>query len=97
EMPGCSLCMGNQAQVREGATVMSPSTRNFPNSLGRGSNVYLGSAELAAICSRLGRIPTREEYLADIGVIDQNGAEIYRYMNFDQIEEYREVAESVSA
>ena len=97
EMPGCSLCMGNQAQVREGATVMSTSTRNFPNRLGRGANVYLGSAELAAICSRLGRIPTREEYLADIGVIDQNGAEIYRYMNFDQIEEYREVAESVSA
>ncbi|MFA5590966.1 MAG: bifunctional aconitate hydratase 2/2-methylisocitrate dehydratase [Lysobacteraceae bacterium] len=97
EMPGCSLCMGNQAQVREGATVMSTSTRNFPNRLGRGANVYLGSAELAAICSRLGRIPTREEYLADIGVIDQNGAEIYRYMNFDQIEEYREVAEGVSA
>jgi aconitate hydratase 2/2-methylisocitrate dehydratase len=59
EMPGCSLCMGNQAQVREGATVMSTSTRNFPNRLGRNTNVYLGSAELAAICSRLGRIPTR--------------------------------------
>ncbi|NLB59008.1 MAG: bifunctional aconitate hydratase 2/2-methylisocitrate dehydratase, partial [Gammaproteobacteria bacterium] len=92
EMPGCSLCMGNQAQVREGATVMSTSTRNFPNRLGRNSNVYLGSAELAAICSRLGRIPTREEYLADIGVIDEHGAEIYRYMNFDQIEEYQEKA-----
>ena len=97
EMPGCSLCMGNQAQVREGATVMSTSTRNFPNRLGRGANVYLGSAELAAICSRLGRIPTREEYLADIGVIDQHGAEIYRYMNFDQIEEYREEAEAATA
>ncbi|NLA66953.1 MAG: bifunctional aconitate hydratase 2/2-methylisocitrate dehydratase [Gammaproteobacteria bacterium] len=97
EMPGCSLCMGNQAQVREGATVMSTSTRNFPNRLGRGANVYLGSAELAAICSRLGRIPTREEYLADVGVINDKGEEIYRYMNFDQIEEYREVAESVSA
>ena len=63
EMPGCSLCMGNQAQVREGATVMSTSTRNFPNRLGKNSFVYLGSAELAAVCSRLGRIPTIEEYL----------------------------------
>src|SRR5690554_2260949 len=97
EMPGCSLCMGNQAQVREGATVMSTSTRNFPNRLGRNSNVYLGSAELAAICSRLGKIPSREEYMADIGVINEKGAEIYRYMNFDQIEEYRKTAESVAA
>ncbi|MFC5569130.1 bifunctional aconitate hydratase 2/2-methylisocitrate dehydratase [Lysobacter yangpyeongensis] len=97
EMPGCSLCMGNQAQAREGATVFSTSTRNFPNRLGRNTNVYLGSAELAAICSRLGRIPTREEYMADIGVINAKGAEIYRYMNFDQIEEYREVAEKVAA
>ncbi len=97
EMPGCSLCMGNQAQVREGATVFSTSTRNFPNRLGRNSNVYLGSAELAAICSRLGRIPTREEYMADIGVINEKGAEIYRYMNFDGIEEYREIADGVAA
>lgn len=97
EMPGCSLCMGNQAQVREGATVFSTSTRNFPNRLGRNSNVYLGSAELAAICSRLGRIPTKDEYMADIGVVNDRGAEIYRYMNFDQIEEYREVAASVAA
>ncbi len=97
EMPGCSLCMGNQAQAREGATVFSTSTRNFPNRLGRNTNVYLGSAELAAICSRLGRIPTREEYMADIGVINSNGAEIYRYMNFDQIEDYRQVAETVAA
>ena len=96
EMPGCSLCMGNQAQVREGATVMSTSTRNFPNRLGRGANVYLGSAELAAICSRLGRIPTREEYLVDVGVIDEHGTEIYRYMNFDQIEEYREAEEATA-
>ncbi len=92
EMPGCSLCMGNQAQIREGATAMSTSTRNFPNRLGRNTDVYLGSAELAAICSRLGRIPTREEYLADIGVINAKSAEIYRYMNFDQIEEYRATA-----
>jgi len=97
EMPGCSLCMGNQAQAREGATVFSTSTRNFPNRLGRNTNVYLGSAELAAICSRLGRIPTREEYMADIGIINTKGAEIYRYMNFDQIEEYREVADKVVA
>ncbi|ETD67947.1 bifunctional aconitate hydratase 2/2-methylisocitrate dehydratase [Pelistega indica] len=96
EMPGCSLCMGNQAQVRTGATVMSTSTRNFPNRLGKDTNVYLGSAELAAICSRLGRIPTREEYLADIGVINENGDKIYRYMNFDQIESYAEKAESVT-
>ena len=97
EMPGCSLCMGNQAQVREGATVFSTSTRNFPNRLGRNSNVYLGSAELAAICSRLGRIPTKAEYMADIGVINEKGAEIYRYMNFDQIEEYQDVARTVAA
>ncbi|MBP7465855.1 MAG: bifunctional aconitate hydratase 2/2-methylisocitrate dehydratase, partial [Pseudoxanthomonas sp.] len=97
EMPGCSLCMGNQAQVREGATVFSTSTRNFPNRLGRNSNVYLGSAELAAICSRLGRIPTRAEYMADIGVINDKGAEIYRYMNFDQIQEYQDVAKTVAA
>lgn len=97
EMPGCSLCMGNQAQVREGATVMSTSTRNFPNRLGKNTNVYLGSAELASICSKLGRIPTREEYMADIGVINQNGDKIYQYLNFDKIEDYTEVAEKAAA
>jgi aconitate hydratase 2/2-methylisocitrate dehydratase len=97
EMPGCSLCMGNQAQVREGATVMSTSTRNFPNRLGKNTNVYLGSAELAAICSRLGRIPTKDEYMADIGVINANGDKIYRYMNFDQIADFKEVADKVAA
>jgi len=97
EMPGCSLCMGNQAQVREGATVFSTSTRNFPNRLGKNSNVYLGSAELAAICSRLGRIPTKAEYMADIGVLDASSADIYRYMNFDQIEDYKDVADTVTA
>ncbi|RZT30796.1 bifunctional aconitate hydratase 2/2-methylisocitrate dehydratase [Cupriavidus agavae] len=96
EMPGCSLCMGNQAQVREGATVMSTSTRNFPNRLGKNTNVYLGSAELAAICSRLGRIPTKEEYMADMGVLTANGDKIYKYMNFDQIEDFKEVADTVS-
>jgi aconitate hydratase 2/2-methylisocitrate dehydratase len=97
EMPGCSLCMGNQAQVREGATVMSTSTRNFPNRLGKNTNVYLGSAELAAICSRLGRIPTKDEYMADIGVINANGDTIYRYMNFDQIADFKGVADKVAA
>lgn len=96
EMPGCSLCMGNQAQVREGATVMSTSTRNFPNRLGKNANVYLGSAELAAICSRLGRIPTKAEYMLDMGLLDAHGSEIYQYMNFDQIEDFKEIADSVS-
>jgi aconitate hydratase 2/2-methylisocitrate dehydratase len=97
EMPGCSLCMGNQAQVREGATVMSTSTRNFPNRLGKNSFVYLGSAELAAICSKLGRIPTKEEYMADIGVLKTSSAEIYKYMNFDQIKDFSDIADTVKA
>ena len=97
EMPGCSLCMGNQAQVREGATVVSTSTRNFPNRLGKNSNVYLASAELAAIASKLGRLPTVAEYHADMGVINADGASVYRYMNFDQIDEYAEVAKGVPA
>ena len=97
EMPGCSLCMGNQAQVKEGATVMSTSTRNFPNRLGKNTNVYLGSAELSAICSKLGRIPSKEEYLADMGVLNQNGDKIYKYLNFDQIAEFKDVADGVAA
>lgn len=97
EMPGCSLCMGNQAQVREGATVMSTSTRNFPNRLGKNTNVYLGSAELAAICSRLGKIPTREEYMADVGVLNADGDKIYQYMNFDRIEDFKKAADTVPA
>jgi aconitate hydratase 2 / 2-methylisocitrate dehydratase len=97
EMPGCSLCMGNQAQVREGATVMSTSTRNFPNRLGKNSDVYLGSAELAAICSKLGRIPTKAEYLADMGIVNKDGANIYRYMNFNEMAEFNEKADSVTA
>ena len=96
EMPGCSLCMGNQAQVHEGATVMSTSTRNFPNRLGKNTNVFLCSAELAAICSKLGRIPTVEEYRAEMGIIDKDKASVYRYMNFDQIEEYADTAKEVS-
>ena len=96
EMPGCSLCMGNQAQVREGATVVSTSTRNFPNRLGKNTNVYLASAELAAIASKLGRIPTVAEYQADMGVINADGSKIYKYMNFDQIQEYKDVAAGVT-
>jgi aconitate hydratase 2 / 2-methylisocitrate dehydratase len=95
EMPGCSLCMGNQAQVREGATVFSTSTRNFPNRLGKNSNVYLGSAELASICSKLGRIPTKEEYMVDMGVLTAAGDKVYQYLNFDRIAEFKDVANSV--
>ncbi|WP_194724916.1 bifunctional aconitate hydratase 2/2-methylisocitrate dehydratase [Noviherbaspirillum malthae] len=95
EMPGCSLCMGNQAQVRKGATVMSTSTRNFPNRLGLDTRVYLGSAELAAVCSALGKIPTKAEYMEHTGVIDKNAANIYRYMNFDKLKEFSDVADSV--
>ena len=97
EMPGCSLCMGNQAQVKEGATVFSTSTRNFPNRLGKNSNVYLGSAELAAICSKLGRIPTKEEYMADMGVLTAASDKIYQYLNFDQVKDYTDVADTVAA
>ncbi len=96
EMPGCSLCMGNQAQVKEGATVFSTSTRNFPNRLGKNSNVYLGSAELAAICSKLGRIPTRAEYMADMGVLTAASDKIYQYLNFDQVKDYTDAAQTVT-
>ena len=95
EMPGCSLCMGNQAQVKEGATVFSTSTRNFPNRLGKNANVYLGSAELAAICSKLGRIPTKEEYLADMGVLTAASDKVYQYLNFDKISDYTDAAAQV--
>ena len=97
EMPGCSLCMGNQAQVKEGATVFSTSTRNFPNRLGKNSFVYLGSAEMAAICSKLGRIPTKEEYLADMGVLTAASDKVYQYLNFDKISDYTESAATVKA
>ena len=95
EMPGCSLCMGNQAQVKEGATVFSTSTRNFPNRLGKNSNVYLGSAELAAICSKLGRIPTKDEYMVDMRVLTAASDKVYQYLNFDKIGEYTESAATV--
>jgi aconitate hydratase 2/2-methylisocitrate dehydratase len=87
--------MGNQAQVKEGATVFSTSTRNFPNRLGKNSNVYLGSAELAAICSKLGRIPTKAEYMADMGVLTAASSQIYQYLNFDKVQDYTDAAASV--
>ncbi len=96
EMPGCSLCMGNQAQIRKGSTAMSTSTRNFPNRLGIDTRVYLGSAELAAMCALLGKIPTKEEYMQYIQVVNAKAADIYRYMNFDQIPAFVEVAETVT-
>ncbi|WP_068805728.1 bifunctional aconitate hydratase 2/2-methylisocitrate dehydratase [Thauera phenolivorans] len=95
EMPGCSLCMGNQAQIRKGSTAMSTSTRNFPNRLGIDTRVYLGSAELAAVCALMGKIPTVQEYMAQVEVVNKKAGDIYRYMNFDQIEEFRSVADTV--
>ncbi len=97
EMPGCSLCMGNQARVGDNATVVSTSTRNFPNRLGAGANVFLSSAELAAVCSILGRIPTVEEYMGYMREIQKDAPDTYRYMNFDQIPEYRAKADTVKA
>jgi len=93
EMPGCSLCMGNQARVAPGSTVISTSTRNFPNRLGDGADVFLGSAELAAISGILGRLPTPEEYLEKASSIDSMADEIYSYMNFDQIASFQAAAD----
>ena len=93
EMPGCSLCMGNQARVAPGATVLSTSTRNFPNRLGEGANVYLTSAELAAVGALLGKLPTPEEYQAYASKIDSMADDIYRYMNFDQVVAFQQLAE----
>lgn len=89
EVPGCSLCMGNQARVADKATVFSTSTRNFDNRMGKDARVYLGSAELAAVCAKLGRIPTQAEYLETLGSKLSNTAEIYKYLNFDQMTEYK--------
>jgi len=94
EMPGCSLCMGNQARVLAGATVVSTSTRNFPNRLGDGANVYLASAELAAISSIIGKLPTVEEYLKFMEEINPLADNIYRYLNFNEIDNYVESANS---
>jgi len=95
ETPGCSLCMGNQARVADKATVMSTSTRNFPNRLGTGANVYLASAELSAVGAILGRIPTNKEYLEYAAQIDSTAADTYRYLNFHKMEHYTKKAEEV--
>jgi aconitate hydratase 2/2-methylisocitrate dehydratase len=95
EMPGCSLCMGNQARVAAKSTVVSTSTRNFPNRLGDGANVYLASAELAAVAAVEGRLPSVSDYRRYVSEFDAMAGEIYRYMNFDEIEEYQKVASNV--
>lgn len=95
EPPGCSLCMGNQARVADGASVVSTSTRNFPNRLGKDANVYLASSELAAVAGVLGRLPTVTEYMAEAGELNTMAADIYRYLNFNEIESYNEAADSV--
>lgn len=94
EIPGCSLCMGNQARVKPGATVVSTSTRNFPNRLGKDANVYLSSAELAAIAALLGKIPTVDEYMKYMKEIDSMSDELYRYLNFNEISEFQESADA---
>jgi aconitate hydratase 2/2-methylisocitrate dehydratase len=93
EMPGCSLCMGNQARIRAGSTCVSTSTRNFPNRLGQGSNVFLASAELAAVAAILGRLPTNEEYQSYAAKVNSMAPEIYNYLNFDQVPEFLSAAE----
>ncbi len=95
EMPGCSLCMGNQARVAENSTVVSTSTRNFPNRLGNGANVYLASAELASVCSILGKIPSFEEYMQYMQQINPTADDTYRYLNFNQLENYQKKADNV--
>jgi len=95
EIPGCSLCMGNQARVAEGASVVSTSTRNFPNRLGKGANVYLASAELAAVAAILGKIPTVAEYLQYAKALDATAADTYRYLNFNEIASYTKKADAV--
>jgi aconitate hydratase 2/2-methylisocitrate dehydratase len=96
EMPGCSLCMGNQARVAENSTVVSTSTRNFPNRLGNGANVYLSSAELAAVCSILGKIPTFAEYMHYATQISETSEDTYRYLNFNRMASYQQKADKVA-
>jgi aconitate hydratase 2/2-methylisocitrate dehydratase len=93
EMPGCSLCMGNQARIAANSTAVSTSTRNFPNRLGQGANVYLSSAELASIAAIMGKLPTVAEYIEYATKIDSMAPEIYRYLNFDKMPEYVESAD----
>ena len=95
ELPGCSLCMGNQARVAEGSTVVSTSTRNFPNRLGDGANVYLASAEIAAVSAKLGYIPTMDEYLEAMQEVKSNESSVYQYLNFHQLEDYKDELKNV--
>ncbi len=95
EMPGCSLCMGNQAQIRKGSTAVSTSTRNFPNRLGIDTNVYLSSAELAAVTALMGKIPSVAEYMEQVKSLEAKAADVYRYMNFNEIPQFVEIAEEV--
>jgi aconitate hydratase 2/2-methylisocitrate dehydratase len=97
EVPGCSLCMGNQARVADKATVFSTSTRNFDNRMGKDARVYLGSAELAAVCAKLGRMPTHEEYLETVGNKLADTANIYKYLNFNQMTEYKAALDTLSS
>ena len=93
EMPGCSLCMGNQARVAAGSSCVSTSTRNFPNRLGDGANVFLASAELAAISSLLGHLPSQEEYLSHAEDLVKTTNNIYQYLNFHEVASYKEIAD----
>lgn len=95
EMPGCSLCMGNQARVADKSTVVSTSTRNFPNRLGKGANVFLASAELAAVSAIEGKLPTVAEYSKYASNIQAGAKDTYRYLNFDRLPEYVELAKNV--
>jgi len=95
EMPGCSLCMGNQARVKDNCTVVSTSTRNFPNRLGQGANVYLASAELAAIAAIMGKLPTKAEYMESYKALNAKKDETYKYLNFDQYDDYTSKANTV--
>jgi len=97
EVPGCSLCMGNQARVKPGATVVSTSTRNFPNRLGKDANVYLASAELSAVSALVGKLPTVEEYMSYVKELDSMDAEVYRYLNFNEIESFQDAADDAAA
>ena len=96
EAPGCSLCMGNQAQIRKGSTAVSTSTRNFPNRLGIDTRVYLASAELSAVAALLGRLPTPKEYFDEVASLNTKADEVYRYMNFDKIKSFSDVADTIT-
>ncbi|GGI95658.1 bifunctional aconitate hydratase 2/2-methylisocitrate dehydratase [Halopseudomonas pertucinogena] len=95
EMPGCSLCMGNQARIKANSTAVSTSTRNFPNRLGDGADVFLASAELASVAAILGRLPNVDEYMSYARDLDSMSSEVYRYMNFNEIESYQSAAASI--